>query len=94
MAHNPLIKVLGLGLGDSSLLRRINQTLNGCNLVLLGQHRDVVLERIRDPETLVADVGDTLVGIPVIVLRECLIDAIVEVLVVGEADVTTDIVEL
>jgi hypothetical protein len=43
---------------------------------------------------LAADVGDTLVGEPVVVVGKGLIDAIVEVLVVGEDDMATDVVEL
>jgi hypothetical protein len=43
---------------------------------------------------LATDIGDTLVSVPVIILGESLIDAVVEVLVVGEDDVTTDVVEL
>lgn len=33
-------------------------------------------------------------SVPVIFLRESLVDTVVEVLIVGEDDVTTDIVEL
>ena len=33
-------------------------------------------------------------GIPVILIRQCLIDAVVEVFVVGKDDMATDIVEL
>jgi hypothetical protein len=34
------------------------------------------------------------VGEPVVVVGECLVDAVVEVLVVGEDDMATDVVEL
>jgi hypothetical protein len=43
---------------------------------------------------LAADVGDTLVGEPVVIVGEGLVDAVVEVLVVGEDDMATDVVEL
>jgi hypothetical protein len=63
-------------------------------LLFLGQHGDVVLERIWNPQTLASDVGDALVGIPVVFFGKGFIDAVVEVLVVGEDDMATDIVEL
>lgn len=93
-AHNPLVKVLGLGVGNTALESRVNDTLDAVDLVLLGEHGDVVLEGVRNPEALVANVGDSLVGVPVIILGESLVDAVVEVLVVGEDNVATDIVEL
>jgi hypothetical protein len=43
---------------------------------------------------LAADVGHALVGEPVVVTGEGLVDAVVEVLVVGEDDMATDVVEL
>jgi hypothetical protein len=43
---------------------------------------------------LAADVRHTLVGEPVVVVGKGLVDAVVEVLVVGEDDMATDIVEL
>ena len=43
---------------------------------------------------LAADVGDTLVAVPVVILGEGLVDAVIEVLVVREDNVTTDVVEL
>ncbi len=93
-AQNPLVKVLGLASGDASLERGVNEALDGLDLVLLGQHGDVVLEGIRNPLALVADVGDALVSVPIVVLGEGLVDAVVKVLVVGEDDVATDVVEL
>lgn len=63
-------------------------------MVLLGQSGNVVLERVWDPDALVANVGDTLVVVPVGLVGQSLIDAVVEVLVVGEDDVAADIVEL
>jgi len=43
---------------------------------------------------LAADVGDALVGEPVIFLGQGLVDAVVKVLVVGEDDMATNVVEL
>lgn len=94
LAHNPLVKVLGLGLGECGLEGSIDQAIHACNLILLGQHRDVVLERVGDPETLVADVRDTLVVEPVVLLGQSLVETIIKVLVVGEDNVTADIVQL
>jgi hypothetical protein len=34
------------------------------------------------------------VGVPVLLFRECLVDAVVEVLVVGEDNMAADVVEL
>ena len=93
-AQNPLVKVLGLGCSDAGGHGGVNETINALDLVLLGQHRDVVLEGVGDPLALVPHVGDALVGVPVVLLRKGLVNAVVEVLVVGEDDVTADIVEL
>ena len=93
-AHNPLIEVLGLGVGDTALQRSVDEAIHTLDLVLLGQHGDVVLEGVGDPEAIVANVGDTLVGEPVILLGQSLVDAVVEVLVVGEDDMATNVVEL
>ena len=92
--HNPLVKVFGLGVCDSSLHCRINHTLQALHLILLRQHGDVVLEWVRHPEVLVAHVGDTLVCVPVGLVGEGFVDAVVEVLVVGEDDMAADVVEL
>lgn len=93
-SQDPLIEVAGLGVGDTALKGSVNEAVNALDLVLLGEHGDVVLERVGDPEALVADIGNALVGVPVILLGESLINAVVEVLVVGEDDVTANIVEL
>lgn len=92
--QNPLVEVLGLGVGNTALEGRVNETVNALDLVIFGEHGDVVLEGVGNPETLVANVGDTLVGVPVLLLGESLLNNVVEVLVVGEDDVTADIVEL
>lgn len=93
-ADDPLIEILGLGVGDTGLDSSIDHAVNALHLLLLGQHGDVVLEGVGDPLFLAANVGDTLVGVPILLLGEGLIDAVVEVLVVGEDNVTADIVEL
>lgn len=93
-SQNPLVKVLGLGVGHTALHGRINETINGLDLVLLWQDGNVVLEGIGDPEALVANVGDALVSVPVIILGKRLVETVVEVLVVGEDDVAANIVEL
>lgn len=93
-ADDPLVEVLGLGVGDTSLQGSVNHAINALDLLLLGQHGDVVLEGVGNPFAQAADVGDTLVAEPVIVVGESLVDAVIEVLVVGEDNVTTDIVEL
>lgn len=94
LSHNPLIEVLGLRLGDCGLQRSIDEALDGRDLVLLGQHGNVVLEGVGDPEALVADIGDTLVIEPVILLGQGLVEAVIEVFVVGEDNVTANIVQL
>lgn len=94
LSHDPLVKVLGLRLCDGALHSSVNETVNGSDLVLLWQHGDVVLEGVWDPEALVADVGDALVIEPVILLGEGLLDAVIEVLVVGEDNVAAHVVQL
>jgi hypothetical protein len=93
-ANNPLVKSLGLGAGDTSLKSGIDHAIDALDLLLFGKHGNVVLERVGDPLALAANVGDTLVAVPIILLGKSLIDAVVEILVVGEDDVTTDIVKL
>jgi hypothetical protein len=93
-ADDPLVEVLGLVASDTSADGSIDEAINTLDLVLLGEDGDVVLEGVGNPELLVADVGDTLVGVPVILLGESLVEAVVEVLVVGEDNVATDVVKL
>ena len=92
--HDPLVKVLELGVGHTSLHGGVDEAVHALDLIILGQHGDVVLEGVGDPEAAVADVGDALVGEPVILLGQSLVEDIVEVLVVGEDDMATDVVEL
>ena len=63
-------------------------------ILLVWQHGNVVLEGVGHPSALVADVGDALVGVPVRLVGQGFVDAVVEVFVVGEDDVATDVVEL
>lgn len=93
-ANDPLIEILRLGVGDAGLESSINHAVNALHLLLLGQHGDVVLEGVGNPLLLAANVGNTLVGVPILLLREGLVDAVIEVLVVGEDNVTADIVQL
>lgn len=93
-ANNPLVEVLGLGVGNAGLHGSIDHTIDTLDLLLLGQHGDVVLEGVGDPFVLAANVGDTLVGVPVLLVGEGLVDAVIEVLVVGEDNVATNIVQL
>lgn len=93
-ANDPLIEGLGLGVGDTVLQGSVNHAINGLDLLLLGEHGDVVLEGVGDPFALAADVGDTLVAVPVIVVGEGFVDTVIKVLVVGEDNVTTDIEKL
>ena len=93
VAQDPLIEVLGLSVGYTVLKSGIDHALNALDLILIGQHGDVVLERIGDPETLVAHIGNALMCVPIIFLGKSLVNAVVEVLVVREDNVATDIVE-
>lgn len=93
-ADNPLIEVLGLGVGHASLQSGIDHAVNAPDLLLLGKHGDVVLERVGNPFALATNVGDTLVGVPIVILGESLVNAVVEVFVVGENNVATDVVQL
>lgn len=94
VTKNPLVESLGFRVGNTGFQSGINQAINALNLVLLGKHGDVVLERVGNPLALAAHIGDTLVVVPVIGLGESLIEAVVEVLVVGEDDMATNVVEL
>lgn len=81
-ADNPLVKVLGLNVGDAALKGCVNDAVNALDLVLLGEHGDVVLEGVGNPQLLVADIGDALVVEPIVFLGKSLVETIVEVLVV------------
>lgn len=74
--------------------RGIDHAIDALDLLCLGEHGDVVLEGVRDPEILHPHVGDTLVGVPIVLPGEGLVDAVVKVLVVREDDMAPDVVEL
>ena len=93
-SHNPLVEVLGLVNGGAAQESCIDHAVNALDLLGLGQPGDVVLEGVWNPDILHTYVRNTLVGVPIILLREGLVDAVVEVLVVGEDDMATNVVEL
>lgn len=82
VSQNPLVKVLWLCVGNTSLKRGVDQALHTLDLVILRQHRDVVLKWVWNPEALALDVRHPLVSVPVGLVGQCLVDAVVEVLVV------------
>ena len=88
------VEILRFVVGHPSLYCSINHAVQASSLVLLGEHRDVVLEGIRNPEALEADIGDALMRIPVIFVGKRLVNAVVEILVMREYDMATDVVEL
>jgi hypothetical protein len=92
----PFVKVLGLvgGRSDAGFKCCVNEIVQTLDLFLFGQNSDVVLEGIRDPNALVADVRDALVLIPVVRLGQGFVEAVVKVLVVREDDVAANIKEL
>lgn len=92
-AQDPLVK-RGRLLGRVGLEGGVDQSVEALELVGFLEDGDVVLERVWDPSSLEADVRDALVGVPVVLCGECLVDAVVEVLVVGEDDVSADVEEL
>ena len=94
VANNPLVEVFGLCVCDPSFQGSIDQTVHALDLLFFGKHRDVVLEGIGDPEAFASYVGDSLVGEPIVVFGEGLVNAVVEVFVVGEDDMAADVVEL
>ena len=76
------------------LHRGIDHRVDAHGLVLLGYHRDVVLERVGNPLALVSNVGDALMAVPVVLLGEGFVEAVIEVLVVREDDMAPDVPEL
>lgn len=96
ISNIPFVEVARFVCGstDTGLQGSVNKAVETFHLLLLGQHGDVVLEGIGNPATMVADVGDTLVLVPVGGVGQGFIEAIVEVLVVREDDMTTNIEEL
>lgn len=55
-SHDPLVKVLWLGVADTCLEGGVNHTVHALDLLLLWQHGDVVLEGVWDPELLATDI--------------------------------------
>lgn len=96
VSYVPLIEILRpvRGVADTSFKRGIYQTLDTSCLLLFRQNGDVILERVWYPLALIADIRDPLVRIPVGRLWEGFVDAIVEVLVVREDDVSSNIKQL
>lgn len=96
ISNIPFVEVAGLVCGSTNtgLQGGIDKAVETFHLLLLGQHGNVILEGIRNPASMVADVGDTLVLVPVGGVGQGFIEAIVEVFVVREDDVTADIEEL
>ena len=92
--QDPFVEVLGLRGCDAVLQSSVDHAVYALDLVVLGQHGNVILEGVRHPEALVAHVGDALVRVPILLLRQRLVDAVVKVLVVREDDVAADIVKL
>lgn len=56
LMNNPLIEGNGLLVGNTGFQSSIDQTLNAANLLLLGEHGDVVLEGVGNPLALAADI--------------------------------------
>lgn len=54
--HYPLVEVLGLGIRDAGLQCSVNHAIHTGNLLVFRQHRDVVLEWVRDPLAFAAHV--------------------------------------
>ena len=79
---------------SASLQSSIDHAVDTLDLVLLRQDRDIVLERVWHPELLAAHIRNTLVSIPIFGLGQCFVDAVVEVLVVGEDNMATNVVKL
>ena len=92
--HDPIVEILGLRIAHPCLEGRIDHPFQADDLIVFGQHRDVVLEGVGDPEAFVADVGDALVVVPVAFVGEGFVDAVVEVFVVREDYVAANVVEL
>ncbi len=91
--HDPLVERSRGILGASTLLGSVDHALDALDLFLDGEDGDVVLVRVRDPDVLGANVRDTLVLVPVLLVGEGLCDHVVKVLVVREDDVSSDIEE-
>ena len=65
-ANDPLIEIFGFGVGYPRLERSVDHAVHAPNLLLLWQHRDVVLKGVRNPEILASHVRDALMSVPVL----------------------------
>lgn len=63
----PFVKVLGLirCWARACIECSINEIVQTPHLFFFGQDRDVILKRVGNPESLIPDVGNTLVLVPV-----------------------------
>lgn len=92
--NNPFVKILRLCVCNSCFKGGINDSIDAQDLVVLRQHRDVVLEWIGYPVAFISHIRNALMCIPIILFWQCLVNAVIEVFVVGEDDMPSDVVEL
>lgn len=52
------------------------------------------MKGVWNPKILATNIGDALVGIPIVFLGQCLVDTIIKVFIMREDNMTTNIVEL
>jgi hypothetical protein len=92
----PLVKVAWLvrRCSAASIESCVDERAEAFCLLLLGQHGNVVLERVRNPNALVANIRDSLVFEPIGRFGKGFVEDIVEVFVVGEDDVSADVEQL
>lgn len=95
-AQIPLVKRLGLvaRVARARLQRGLDETLETQRLLVGVERGDAVLEGVRYPAVLVSAVRDALVLVPVVWPGQRLVEAVIKVFVVGEDDMTADIVKL
>ena len=67
-AEDPFVEVFGF-LVHVEIDCRIDHTVHAHDLFLLGQHADIILEGIWNPETLTANIRDSLMREPVVLSR-------------------------
>ena len=92
--HNPLVKVLRLCICYAGFQCCFYHAVHALDLLFFGQHRDIILERVRDPQIFTPHIGDTLVCKPIRLFRQSFVDAVIKVLVMGEDDMAANIVKL
>lgn len=93
-SDNPFIESCRWSIWNTCLHGRVNHACNTFDLILLRQHGDVILKRIRDPKILAADIRYTLVDVPVILHWQSFINAIIEIFIMREYNMTAHIIEL